>query len=474
MRRALLASLFVLAWTGKVLAEPAANLVCYQSGAACKAAVGDLDHDGLQEVAVGYYSSSSQAKCKLYHLVNGTLVKIWEQAFSADKVYPLFADVDNDGQQELLISSDSGDLGGALYIYDSSSELSDTHCIWSSGFSTLRRERAVSVGDVDNDGQNELCIAVDWYSRQLRVYEQAGANSWALSWSTGGNDFRSSFIGDTDNDGQNELLAGCGNWSYWDWRVYEYGDEEYQLQFDSGYYGAVTAICGDPDQDGLNEVIVSSTYDRGGRDDLTLARWNGLVYEEVWNWDAGLSTHGPALGPLLGDGRHQIAVFSGYQTGAPADARVHLFSFDGSSASEIWQSGEMPGLANGDCCIADADNDGLCELLFCQRDSGFYIWRFQEGSVAGVEEQPFEFALSAYPNPFNPSTTIELVLPETSRMTVGVYNLRGQCVTRLHDGLMNSGLNRLKWNPGQLASGVYLLLADGSAGRQTTKLLYQR
>ena len=475
MRRSLLAALCVTAVSVLAQAQLNPDLVCHQEGSPRKAVVGDLDQDGVPELAIGYYSSSGQAKCKLYHVsADGSMTKVWDQAFNANSVYPLFADVDNDGRQELLVSSDRGDYGGSLYIYDSSTNLSGIQCSWSSGFGTLRRERAVSVGDVDNDGQNELCIAVDWYGRQLRVYEQSGPQSWSLDWTTGGNDFRSTFVADTDNDGENELLVGCGNWSYWDWRVYEEGAGGFELQYDSESYGGVTAICGDPDQDGQNEVIVSSTYDRGGRNDLTLARWNGSTYAELWRWNSGYSTHGPAVGPLLEDGMHQIAVYSGYMTGATADSRVHVFQFDGSSGSEIWQSPQMDGPANGDCCIGDVDGDGIEELIFCQRDSGLYIWCFQEREVAHAEDQPVAFSLGAYPNPFNPSTTIELNLPETSFMDVGVYNLAGQCITRLHEGLLPAGRSHLLWRPEQAASGVYLILAQGEGTSQATKVLYTR
>ena len=39
---------------------------------------------------------------------------------------------------------------------------------------------------------------------------------------------------------------------------------------------------------------------------------------------------------------------------------------------------------------------------------------------------PAEFALhAAYPNPFNPSTTISFDLPETGKVSLNVYDLKG-------------------------------------------------
>jgi len=66
-----------------------------------------------------------------------------------------------------------------------------------------------------------------------------------------------------------------------------------------------------------------------------------------------------------------------------------------------------------------------------------------------------------YPNPFNPSTTIEFTLPRILDVTLTIYNLLGQRVSRLIDGvLMTAGSHKVIWDgkddSGQIvSSGVY-------------------
>jgi len=64
--------------------------------------------------------------------------------------------------------------------------------------------------------------------------------------------------------------------------------------------------------------------------------------------------------------------------------------------------------------------------------------------------------LSNFPNPFNPSTTLEFSIAQDSYVSLKVYNLRGQEVATLADGAMSIGLHRFEWKATGLPSGVYM------------------
>jgi hypothetical protein len=59
-----------------------------------------------------------------------------------------------------------------------------------------------------------------------------------------------------------------------------------------------------------------------------------------------------------------------------------------------------------------------------------------------------------YPNPFNPVTTIELYVPVATEWTLSICNVAGQQVAQFN-GFSNPGIERIEWNAGDAASGIY-------------------
>lgn len=79
-------------------------------------------------------------------------------------------------------------------------------------------------------------------------------------------------------------------------------------------------------------------------------------------------------------------------------------------------------------------------------------------SVPVEESAPSAFELAGnFPNPFNDRTTIQYVIPETSRVRLEVYDLLGQRVSVLVDEHQTAGAHEVDFMVGShLASGVYL------------------
>lgn len=71
---------------------------------------------------------------------------------------------------------------------------------------------------------------------------------------------------------------------------------------------------------------------------------------------------------------------------------------------------------------------------------------------------PTDYQLfDAYPNPFNPSTTIRFGLPERSTVKLRLYNTLGTLVEELMEGEREAGQYSFRWSPRNAASGVYLI-----------------
>jgi hypothetical protein len=89
-----------------------------------------------------------------------------------------------------------------------------------------------------------------------------------------------------------------------------------------------------------------------------------------------------------------------------------------------------------------------------------------EDDSPAIPEQ-FGFQM-VYPNPFNPSATINYSLPEAGEINLEVFNLLGQKVATLFNGYQNAGNHSIVWQPENLSSGMYLVrLANSDMVRAT-------
>jgi hypothetical protein len=78
---------------------------------------------------------------------------------------------------------------------------------------------------------------------------------------------------------------------------------------------------------------------------------------------------------------------------------------------------------------------------------------------------------SAYPNPFNPVTTMTLTIPESGNVNVQVYNLYGQIVTTLLSGNNPANTYSLVWDASNSPSGMYFVKAEFGGITETQKLM---
>jgi len=126
------------------------------------------------------------------------------------------------------------------------------------------------------------------------------------------------------------------------------------------------------------------------------------------------------------------------------------------------------------------------ELVYSQNSFGFEKSASESGSgytdnwdVLGWDEPlnqvsniPLIFALHpAYPNPFNPETTISFTLNETGLTKLIIFDITGREIVRLADGLMSPGSYEFTFDGNNLASGVYFVRLVSGNYEQAQKLL---
>lgn len=94
----------------------------------------------------------------------------------------------------------------------------------------------------------------------------------------------------------------------------------------------------------------------------------------------------------------------------------------------------------------------------------------------GVEEEPGQapgvfYLAQNYPNPFNAQTTISYSLPETGPVTLTIYNILGQKVATLFDGIQTSGEHRVVWDAKNQPSGIYFTRLESGDHKSSSQML---
>ena len=122
-----------------------------------------------------------------------------------------------------------------------------------------------------------------------------------------------------------------------------------------------------------------------------------------------------------------------------------------------------------------------------------YIYRLADVSYEGVKHYhsamvtttissniPTEYKLlQNYPNPFNPVTTIQYGLPETSDLSLIIYDIKGQILRKHQIAAQPAGWSSWNWDgtdsKGETAAtGIYLCQMRAGAYHQTIKMLIMR
>jgi ligand-binding sensor domain-containing protein len=230
-------------------------------------------------------------------------------------------------------------------------------------------------------------------------------------------------------------------------------------KFDGASWNTVTDIGGIPSRE-----IIEITVDRHGV--VWFGAWGGVVKLDGVSWTRY----------TLPDGLPSGGVSTIYQ-----DSRdVYWFGmWDGVSRfdGKTWKTYTTRNGLAGNTVYTFAEDAGGTRW--------FGTW---SGGISKLEEElpssvsdsinrnrPTLFGIrSAYPNPFNPATTIEFSLPRPGKAKLSIYSISGQLINILSDGEMSAGNHRVVWNAARRASGVYLAILESEGKRDIRKVALVR
>lgn len=101
-------------------------------------------------------------------------------------------------------------------------------------------------------------------------------------------------------------------------------------------------------------------------------------------------------------------------------------------------------------------------------------WPYNDVTENNPLGLPQSFSVNAFPNPFNPTTTVSVSLPSREFVRVAVYSTTGRFVTELYQGFLTAGIHQINWNASHLPSGVYFVKTDTNQLSNISKVVLMK
>jgi hypothetical protein len=313
---------------------------------------------------------------------------------------------------------------------------------------------AVEVCDIDGDGKKEIACFI-WNYNNVFFIEATGPDAYSFGDTTfqyltspDGVCLLQPVVGDVDSDGKDEVyyMAYSTNDCF---KIFDsngdatnFDSTEYTIINDNeGDPGSIMGgVSGDIDGDGNNEIIFGGNMSQG---DVNV--WDGTTWATYTSVEPDTNIY-----------KSSVAGFSGKFVD-------HLTDIDNDGFMELiaCYQGEVDSVKQ----IVGTDTNWVANPYF----SPIRIIEFGDdelGLVVAINPiviTPNDFKLdAAYPNPFNPTTSISYYLPIAKTISLSVYNIRGELVSVIVDNQnMEAGTHNVVWgatdmNGAPLSTGVYV------------------
>jgi hypothetical protein len=498
--------------------------------------VGDIDGDGeLEIVAVDEYgviyawekSGAEHYDGDSNPTTPGVLFRLPGCSFMYSS--PALADMDGDGDDDIVIGSQSDEL----YVINGQGVVLPGWPV------PLPNDISgcPAVGDIDGDGGGDLEVVVNTWSGDVRAFHHDGSLMYQKWFPNQVYFGPSPALGDLNGDGKLEMLLPSANRKLYCIQYDGSNLPGWPIDYTDQLYTESSPVIADMDGDGNPDVILGNEtkllnawdssgmlldgfplstddamravptvddVDGDGDVELITAGWDRNVY--VWDFPTPFdrkASHWPGFqGNMFHNGWFGSkvptavgAVAFAFDIGGggavnltwsvPAPASYGRFDVARAVASEEGTPGEFAVLATGrvagvDGTVRYADGGA--------RVGERYVYQLRAAEEAGSEVVHTTGTIYVpvgagslsqnYPNPFNPTTRITYYLPEGSarRVRLVVYDVRGARVRTLVDGELRGGRYTVEWdgrNDGgeAVGSGVYFYRLTERSFTKTKKML---
>jgi len=441
---------------------------------------------------------------------DGTELPGWPQAMTSSVgtsfnwAAPAVGDIDGDGEDEIVVNT----LNGVVFAWNiDGSEVRDGDSDPATNGPFYVRPGAQgewsrsgpALYDLDGDDAKDIIFGTKNDSTEttrLMALKYDGTDVAGFPYLTNGGISNDPCIGDLDNNGQVEIVFFCVN--RYVYAVQQDGSDypgfPVQMDYEASHEFVSCPGLGDMDGDGMLEIVYAPNEGSGALSRIVVVDTDyagGTSGEVLSGWPVtlpGSSEGSPVIGDIDGDMSPDILHGIG---GGNLNSPDNLYAFHADGSPVAGFPITLTGPLRPSVFITDIDFDSDVDIVYGGWDSLVHVWDMpfahhrmtlswptfggntkRDGVVFPLAFSPVEdpedipaagFTIgAAYPNPFNPSITIRLYLPERADLDLAVYDVQGRKVRSLHTGVISTGWHTMVWDGkddagrGQ-ASGMYFM-----------------
>jgi len=201
----------------------------------------------------------------------------------------------------------------------------------------------------------------------------------------------------------------------------------------------LTFTLEDPESLDIRNQVVTTTRDYSAVETIELAKGYSMLFVE-------------SEGDLSITAGSSITLYEGFHAKAGSEFQASIDEGMRSRANDL-QLAKSLMVSRNDVVTARSTNQEEEE----DEEETFEETEIEENELVNLPEL---LSCSNHPNPFNPETQIELALPQNSKVSITIFNSRGQKIKTLINRDLSAGYHSFSWsgddNFGKLvSSGIY-------------------
>jgi Peptidase C10 family/FG-GAP-like repeat/Secretion system C-terminal sorting domain len=405
----------------------------------------DIDNDGDADViGAAYYAQD----ILWWENVNGAGTNWTEHAVDesfagAGSVHA--ADIDGDGDTDLL---GAGAVADEIRWYEN---VDGSGAIWSANTLGGAFDGASSVfaTDIDGDGDTDI-LGAAYGADDVSWWENVNGDgtSWTknrVGWMVDG--VNCVYAADLGNDGDMDLLGAA------------YIADEITIWLQEGTGGPL-----DPVVVTITPAISPTIVPQGGWFEYDFLMNVNITQPALgYVWTMATLPNGQAYGPVF-DVEFMFApgmslTVDGIQQNVVSFAPVGDYTWTVNAGPSLLNPIASDSFPFTVVAASAAVSENVNEWTSIGHEQ-ILIAAGADPSNATDHTIPREYSISqAYPNPFNPTTTLSIDLPEASQLSVVVFNVTGQRIAELANGQFNAGSHHFTFDASGRASGLYFVRA---------------